>query len=117
MEIEKFNKTETVLRHIDNQIIRMISEGKSIDSIIIELQLKITKFETTIETCNKTEARYRYLYTHNKVCMKRILDLMYAKTLKSNYDEYSIYPNSKIFGLIKLRDKIVPEKFIVELPQ
>jgi hypothetical protein len=116
MTLQKFNKTETVLRHIDAQIIKMISESKSLDTIIKELQEKIFKFEKTIDTCNKSEARYKYLYTHNKVCMKRIFDLMYAKKLMFNYSEYSKYSNTKIFNLIKLRDKI-SEKFVVEIPE
>jgi len=117
MIIPKFNKTETVLTHIDTQITKWISEGKNTEAIIEELRAKIDKFSITIKNCSKIEARYKYLYTHNKVCEKRILDMLYAQTLMFNYYEYANYPTKKIFGLIKLRDKISPEKFIVEVPE
>lgn len=116
--MEKFDKTSTILNHIDNQIIKYISEGKNLDMVISELRSKLEKFEITIRNItNKSEVRYKYLYTHNQACKKRILDIMYAKTLMFNYDEYSSYSYKKIFNLIKLRDKIGPDKFIVKIPE
>jgi hypothetical protein len=117
MIIPKFNKTETILTHIDTQISKWILEGKNTEAIIGELRAKIDKFSITMEKCSKIEARYKYLYTHNKVCEKRILDMMYAQTLMFNYYEYAVYPTKKLFSLIKFRDKIGPEKFIVEVPE
>jgi hypothetical protein len=118
MTIPKFNKTETILTHIDIQIIKWISEGKSLDMILSELHTKLERFEITINNItNKSETRYKYLYTHNQVCRKRIFDIMYAQTLMSNYNEYAEYSYRKIFNLIKFRDKIIPNKFVVEVPE
>jgi len=118
MVIQKFNKTETILTHIDLQITKWISEGKSLDMILSDLLSKLEKFEITIKNItNKSETRYKYLYTHNEVCRKRIFDIMYAQTLMSNYNEYAEYSYRKIFNLIKFRDKIIPDKFVVEVPE
>ena len=113
MTFDKFDRTETILRHIDNLIVKWISEGKNFDSILIELKSKLEKFENTISNCKEDETRYKYLYTHNKVCRKRITDILYAKTLMFNYEEFSKYSSSKMFGLIKLRDKLTNIKFNV----
>ena len=115
--IPKFNKTETILTHIDTQITKWISEGKNTDAIIEELRAKIDRLSITIAKCSKSESRYKYIYTHNKVCEKRIQDMLYIQTLMFNYFEYAVYPNNKLFSLIKFRDKIAPDKFIVEVPE
>lgn len=116
--MEKTNKTKTVSKHVDSQICKFISEGKNLEMIIQELILKLDKFETTMSAiADKSGMRYIYLYTYNQVGKKRISDLMYAQTLMINYDEYSRYSFMKIFNLIKLRDKIGPNKFTVEIPE
>ena len=116
--MEKFNKTQTILNHIDSQINKYLTDGKNLDMILSELRSKLEKFEITISNItNKSETRYKYLYTHNQVCKKRILDIMYAQTLMFNYSEYAGYSYRKIFNLIKFRDKIVPDKFVVEIPE
>jgi hypothetical protein len=117
MTIQKFNKTEMILAHIDTQITKWISEGKNTDVIIEELRAKIDRLSITIANCSKTESRYKYIYTHNKVCEKRIEDMLYIQTLMIKYYEYAVYPNNKLFNLIKFRDKIAPEKFIVEFSE
>jgi hypothetical protein len=115
--MEKVNKTNTVFNHVDHQISKFISEGKNLEVIIRELILKIEKFETIISDISKSGMRYIYLYTYIQVGKKRISDLMYAQTLMINYDEYYGYSFMKIFNLIKLRDKIGPDKFLVEIPE
>jgi len=116
--MENFNKTQTILNHIDNQINKYLIEGKNLDMILSELRSKLEKFEITISNItNKSETRYKYLYTHNQVCRKRILDIMYAQTLMFNYSEYAGYSYRKIFNLVKFRDKIGPDKFVVEVPE
>jgi hypothetical protein len=39
------------------------------------------------------------------------------QNLMIKYYEYAVYPNNKLFNLIKFRDKIAPEKFIVEFSE
>lgn len=107
MTTDKFDKTQTIMKHIDTQIYKYISEGKSISDIIEYLNDKRTKFEKVIENCKESEVRYKFLFTHNKVCVKRILDFYYIETLASNYQEYKNYPLKKLFSLVQLRDKLV----------
>lgn len=107
-------RTNTVLRHIDSTIVKLISDGTDIDSLVSKLEDKLSKFEKTITNCNPNEVRYKYVFTHNEVCRKRINDLMYAKQLMDEYDEYSKYSTSKIFKLIQFRDKLF-NPFVVSI--
>lgn len=106
MTLQKFDKVDTITKHIDGIIFKNISEGKSISEIIELINDKRTKFEKVIQNCNKSETRYKYLYTHNRVCEKRILDFYYIENLAFNYKEYREYSLKKLFSLIQLRDKI-----------
>jgi len=114
MTTDKFDKTQTIMRHIDTQINKNISEGKNISEIIEYLNDKRMKFEKVLENCKDSEVRYKFLFTHNKVCVKRILDFYYIETLAFNYEEYKNYPLKKLFSLVQLRDKLV-NNFSVEL--
>lgn len=107
-------RTNTVLRHIDSVISKLISDGVDIDLLIEKLEEKLSKFEKTIANCNESEVRYKYIFTHNEVCRKRISDLIYAKSLMYSYDEYSEYSYMKLFNLIKFKDKF-GDKFIVNI--
>ncbi len=107
-------RTTTVLRYIDSTISKFISEDSDINTIIEKLDWKISKFEKVLSNCKENEVRYKYVLTHNKVCLKRIDDLTYAKKLMNSYEEYSNYSISKIFKLIQFRDKF-GDKFVVNL--
>jgi hypothetical protein len=111
------NKTKVVMNHIDGLITQMISKGDSTNQIIQNLEAKIQKFDSALKDVSKTEIRYKYLHTHNLVCKKRISDMFYIETLVYNYSEYQEYSLSKLFNLIKFRDKIIFKEFIVEVPE
>lgn len=110
MTVQKFDKVDTITKHIDGLIIKSITqEGKNISEIIEFLNDKRMKFEKVIENCEKTEIRYKYLFTHNRICEKRILDFYFIENLTYNYKEYNDYDLKKLFSLIQLRDKIRKE--------
>lgn len=108
------DRTTTVIRYVDSSIAKFISEGHDINIVIEKLTWKISTFEKVLSSCKENEARYKYVFTHNKVCSKRINDLIYAKELMNSYEEYSKYSTSKIFRLIQFRDKLI-DKFVVNL--
>lgn len=112
--MEIYDKTPVVLNTVDSQISKMISNGLDIDQIIISLDKKVSTFDKTLEEIPKEQSRYRLLYTHNRICQKRIKDFNFVKSLIDNFDVYSGFEVEKMFSLIKLKDKIGKEKFSVQ---
>jgi hypothetical protein len=110
---DKFDKTENIMRYIDGQITKCLSEGKDIFEVVEFLRSKKMKFEVALQNCKPGEVRYKFLYTHNKVCEKRILDFYYIEALVFNYEVYQEYSLKKMFNLIQFRDKISADKFSV----
>ena len=101
------DKTLIVTRYIDNLIQKDISDGRSFSDIVNTLQMKIEKFEKTLQFTNETETRFHYLTTHNKVCNKRINDLNFIQSKSSEIEFYKSLNQFKKFELIKLRDKLL----------
>jgi hypothetical protein len=100
------DKSRVCFSHIDTQIITYIRNGKDIDSIILELSNKISKFDTMLENISENEPRYKFLMTHNLVCQKRIKDfeLILLLMKKNNFSNMNL---EKLFNLIKFRDKLL----------
>ena len=107
-------ETKTILRYIDTQVDKMLSDGKSFDAVISELNKKVERFSITLKNCD-SPATYKNISALVEVCKKRIDDILYAKTLQFNYYEYAVYPTTKLFKLIKFKDKLSPIKFEVEV--
>ena len=106
-------KTETILRYIDTQVDKMLTDGKSFDAVISELNKKVEKFSITLKNCD-SPATYKNINALVEVCKKRIDDILYAKSLQFNYYEYAVYPTVKLFKLIKFKDKLSPDRFQID---
>lgn len=113
--MEKFNKTELLFTHIDNKITQMISNGKGIDVVIETLQQTHDRFQERVLTSDKVDSRFRYVYTHNEVAKKRISDFRFIKEMVDRNPQYRGLSNFNLFKMIKLRDKLASEKFVVEI--
>ena len=100
------DKSRVCFSHIDTQISSYIKNGKDIDSIILELKNKISKFETMLENISDSEPRYKFLMTHNLVCKKRISDFEFIMGIKQK-NNFSKFNLEKLFSLIKFRDKLL----------
>lgn len=113
--METFNKTELLFSHIDNKIVQMISRGNTIDMIIESLQATHDRFQERVLKSTVVDSRFRYVYTHNEVARKRISDFRFIKTLVAENPEYGGLSLFKMFKMIKLKDLMSREKFVVEI--
>ena len=107
---------------VDRKILDYFREGVSISAVQSELKIRIKNFTTTItkdgtkiediynkEFSDISIIRHRYGITYIKQCEKRIKDLDWILNKKSQFRHLT---NSKIFNLIKFKEKITTENVI-----
>ena len=115
-----FNKTDLLYKYVDNKIDTLIKQGYKLSLIISELEESYNHFNKSIKGLDLSDpiqkSRHNYLFTRVKIMEKRIEDFYFLETLSNNYAEYSSYKMDKLFRLLKLRDKINPSKYVVEIP-
>lgn len=108
---------------VDRNIVKFFQDGFSIGAIQSELTLRMNNFKRTlekdhinIEILSKTKfediasTRHRYGITYIKQSQKRIDDLTWI--LSNNY-KFKNLDNSKIFDLLKFRDKLELNSYLV----
>lgn len=102
---------------VDRKIIQSFQEGFSVGAIQSDLKVRIANFTKTIERDNSvsyqqlydsefeniTNIRFRYGITYIKQCERRLKDLDWLLEKKSKFRHL---PNSKIFNLIKFKEKL-----------
>lgn len=115
--LPKFDKVDTMSKHIDSKVLDYIRRGLDIDEIILELEKTCNKFEQIMRSNGGVvDTRFKYLFTHNKVVEVLIENLYFIKDLIDTYSEFSTYSVSKLYNLVKFRDKIKGEKIKVDIP-
>lgn len=114
---KKFDKVDVMNKHLDVKIDNMIKLGKDLDGIIEDLKISYDKFEKIMYSCGTVDARFRYIYTHNKLVDKLIVDIDNMKYILSECDEFSNYSISKIISLMKFRNKIIGDPIVVNVPE
>lgn len=114
---------ETIFNSIDNNIIKDLKTGISVNAIQSQLALKINKFSQTLKKDNEVDLqqllklsfeelspiRTRYGVTYIKHTLQRIEDLNWLIKNKYKFPKLS---NSQIFNLIKLKYKLSKENSI-----
>lgn len=102
---------------VDRKIIQSFQEGFSVGAIQSDLKVRIANFTKTIEKDNSVSyqqlydsefedipnIRFRYGITYIKQCERRLKDLDWLLEKKSKFRHL---PNSKIFNLIKFKEKL-----------
>ena len=111
-------KTESVFNMIDKKIIEHLVEGHAIRFIQQELNDKMNKFCDNIKQADKTAdvlkllmmetetitpSKTKYQVMYIKVCAQRVKDLDW---LINNKYKFPKIPNSQVFKLIKLKEKL-----------
>ena len=114
---KKFDKVDVMNKHLDVKIDNMIKLGKDLDGIIEDLKISYGKFKKIMYSCGIVDARFRYIYTHNKLVDKLIVDIDNMKYILSECDEFSKYSISKIISLMKFRNKIIGDPIVVNVPE
>jgi hypothetical protein len=113
--METFNKTELLFSHIDNKINGMISKGESVESIVKNLQSTHDRFQEKVLNSKVMDSRFKYVYTHNQVAAKRIVDFGFASKLAEKNPKFRGLGANRLFKLIKLRDRLMKDKFEVKI--
>ncbi len=101
---------------VDRKIIESFKDNLSIGAVKSDLKVRIKNFTTTItkdgvsindlydkDFSEISPIRHRYGITYIKQCEKRISDLDWIINNKFKFENLS---NSKLFSLIKFREKI-----------
>lgn len=105
---------------VDRKILTAFGEGTSIGAVQSDLKVRIKNFTNTItkdgldidSLWNKKfedieQIRHRYGITYIKQCYKRIEDLTW---ILSNRHKFSHLNNTKLFKLIKFKEKLESNK-------